>query len=202
MLDCTGADAVEDMQKLAEGRCNKVFRVRLTNAAARDVVAHIPCPIAGPAHLVTASEVATMDFLRNRLGLHQVPRVLGSSSRAADTPVGAEYIIMDLADGVKLREVWDSLSMHQKIGLVNEWIQLEHVVLSALRSPGSYSSLYYRKDLPAADARDIVVDDVKDSEFVIGPCVMALLWEKDTDYDTLDIDRGSCTCYIIQMSFP
>ncbi|KZV84552.1 hypothetical protein EXIGLDRAFT_727045 [Exidia glandulosa HHB12029] len=192
VLACTGADGVEDVQKLDEGRCNKVFRVKLRNA--RDVIARIPTPMAGPAHLVTASEVATMDFLRNRLKLHQVPRVLSSSSRAADTPVGAEYIIMDPVEGVALRDVWNDLTMHQKIGLVDKWIKFESVVVKAMRmSGGVYGSLYYRKDLPSADARDIIVDGVKDDEFVIGPCVQSLFWEKEDNYDTLDFDRGSWT---------
>ena len=37
VLNCTGAARVEDFQKVAEGRCNKVFRVQLDNG--RNVVA-------------------------------------------------------------------------------------------------------------------------------------------------------------------
>lgn len=195
VLAATGADGVEDVQKLDEGRCNKVFRVKLQNS--RDVIARIPTPLVGPAHIVTASEVATMDFLRNRLKLHQVPRVLSSSSRASDTPVGAEYIIMDSVDGVALRDVWNDLTMHQKISLVDKWIKFESVVVKAMRMCGGvYGSLYYRKDLPSADTRDIFVDGVKDDEFVIGPCVLSLFWEKEDNFDTLDFDRGSCALFI------
>ena len=58
-----GADSVTDIRKLAEGRCNKVFHVRLNDG--RQVIARTPTPLSGPPHLVTASEVATMQFLRN-----------------------------------------------------------------------------------------------------------------------------------------
>ncbi|KAG2005569.1 protein kinase subdomain-containing protein PKL/CAK/Fmp29 [Coprinopsis cinerea AmutBmut pab1-1] len=61
-----------------------------------------------------------MKFLRERLGLVQVPRVLSWSSRAEDTPVEAEYIIMDVADGVELFSVWHQLTMHQKLRLVDQ----------------------------------------------------------------------------------
>lgn len=49
-----------------------------------EVIARIPCPMAGPAHLLTASEVATMDFARTVLGI-PVPKVLSYSSRATDS---------------------------------------------------------------------------------------------------------------------
>lgn len=108
----TAADGVSDMHKLAEGRCNRVFKVQLTDG--RRFIARIPTPLAGPAHLVTASEVATMQFLRNRLGLTQVPRVLSWSSDALDTPVGSEYIIMVIADGVELHAVWHEMGEKTK----------------------------------------------------------------------------------------
>lgn len=66
------ASGVTDIRKLAEGRCNKVFHIQLTEGA--QVIARIPTPLSGRPHLVTANEVATMEFLRNRLGLTQVPR--------------------------------------------------------------------------------------------------------------------------------
>ncbi|CAG7918334.1 unnamed protein product [Penicillium olsonii] len=50
---------------LAEGGFNKVFLLRAKNG--REVIARIPTPVAGPPHYTTASEVATMDFLRSIL---------------------------------------------------------------------------------------------------------------------------------------
>jgi hypothetical protein len=57
-----------------------------------EVIAKLPTPIAGPAHYLTASEVATMDFLRAELSL-PIPHIYGwNSSVSLDlNPVGAEY---------------------------------------------------------------------------------------------------------------
>lgn len=190
VLDCTGADAVLDIQKLAEGRSNKVFLVQLKNSPS--VIARIPTPLSGPPHLVTASEVATMDFVRNRLGLHQVPRVLAWCSRAAETPVGAEYIIMDQAVGVRLDTVWSNLSRLQKLHLVRQWAEFESPLVQAFSGTSGYGSLYYRADVLAQKTSEIVRDGGADAEFVIGPSVEDRLWSKEDFCDTLDVDRGSC----------
>ncbi|PSR74469.1 hypothetical protein PHLCEN_2v9816 [Hermanssonia centrifuga] len=170
------AGGITGIRKLAEGRCNKVFHLQLTEG--RQVIARIPTPLSGPPHLVTASEVATMKFLRNRLGLTQVPRVLSWSSRSEDTPVGAEYIIMDVADGVELHSVWHQLTMKQRLRLVHKWIIFESKVIKAFSGGSGYGSLYYRKDIPAEDARDLWVDGRIDEEFVLGPSTLQTgFWE-------------------------
>lgn len=53
------------MTKLAEGSFNKTFYLRMDNGST--LVARIPHPIAGPKYYTTASEVATMDFVRPKL---------------------------------------------------------------------------------------------------------------------------------------
>lgn len=57
-----GAKTCVSMNKLAEGGYNKVFRLVMDNGSI--AIARIPCPNAGPAFKTTASEVATMDFVR------------------------------------------------------------------------------------------------------------------------------------------
>ncbi|KAF7767888.1 hypothetical protein Agabi119p4_7131 [Agaricus bisporus var. burnettii] len=171
----TQASGVTSIQKRAEGRCNKVLHVQLTNSA--PVIARIPTPLSGPLHLVTASEVATMDFLRNRLGLTQVPRVIAWSSRS-DTPVGAEYIIMDVADGVELHAVWHKLTMKQKLRLLHQWIKFESTIVKAFSCGNGYGSLYYRNDVPAENAREVFVDGRIDEQFVLGPSTLQTgFWE-------------------------
>ncbi|KAF6752779.1 hypothetical protein DFP72DRAFT_903590 [Ephemerocybe angulata] len=183
------ADGVDSIYKLGEGRCNKAFRVQLTNG--RQVIARIPTPLSGPQHLVTASEVATMRFLRERLGLNQVPRILSSSSRASETPVGAEFIIMDVADGIELHTVWPRMSMRQKIHLVHQWFSFESKIIDAF-SGGGYGSLYYRKDIPVHLSRDVFLNGTKDDEFVLGPCTQQVgYWEDRYGSPTdIDLDRG------------
>ncbi|KAF5319397.1 hypothetical protein D9619_008868 [Psilocybe cf. subviscida] len=187
----TGASSVVDMSKLGEGRFNKAFRVQLSDG--RTVVARIPTPIAGPQHLVTASEVATMTFLRDRVGLTQVPRIISWSSRAEETPVGAEYIVMDLADGIQLADVWELLTMKQKIRLVQQWMRFERHVLHAF-SKGGFGSLYLRKDLPTDSARNIYLtsSDQPEADYVLGPSMFQRgYWEeKYGDRKDLNLDRG------------
>jgi hypothetical protein len=77
--------------KLAEGGFNKVFSLRVKNS--RGLIACIPTLIAGPPYYTTASEVATIDFLRVVLKL-PVPEVLAYST-TVDNTIRAEYILME-----------------------------------------------------------------------------------------------------------
>lgn len=58
-----GAGTCTAIIKLAEGNYNKCFRLEMDNGSA--VIARIPHPNAGPRYYTTASEVATMDFVRH-----------------------------------------------------------------------------------------------------------------------------------------
>lgn len=57
-----GAKSCVSITKLAEGGYNKVFRLVMDNGSV--AIARIQNPNAGPAQKMTASEVATMDFVR------------------------------------------------------------------------------------------------------------------------------------------
>ncbi|KAF9471186.1 hypothetical protein BDN70DRAFT_978364 [Pholiota conissans] len=67
--------------------------------------------------------------LRNRSGLKQSPHVLSWLSWAENIPVGAEYIIMDVAVGAELHLAWHTLTMKQKLQLVYQWIKIESAVI-------------------------------------------------------------------------
>jgi len=60
--ESVGAQSCVSITKLAEGGYNKVFRLVMDNGSV--AIARIPNPHAGPAYRTTASEVATMDFVR------------------------------------------------------------------------------------------------------------------------------------------
>lgn len=60
--DSVGAQSCVSITKLAEGGYNKVFRLVMDDGSV--AIARIPNPNAGPACKMTASEVATMDFVR------------------------------------------------------------------------------------------------------------------------------------------
>jgi hypothetical protein len=57
-----GANKCVEITKLAEGSFNKTFKLTMDNGM--NVIARIPHPIAGPRYYMTASEVATMEFVR------------------------------------------------------------------------------------------------------------------------------------------
>jgi hypothetical protein len=66
-LACVAADSVGAGQcifikKYPDGMFNKAFLMTMDNG--REVVAKVPNPNAGVPHFTTASEVATMDFVR------------------------------------------------------------------------------------------------------------------------------------------
>ena len=61
------AKSVVHMTRLPEGSYSKAFSMVLDNR--KETIARLPTPYAGPAHFVTASEVATMEFARRNLGL-------------------------------------------------------------------------------------------------------------------------------------
>ena len=66
-LACVAADAVGagqciSVKKYPDGMFNKAFLMKMDNG--REVVAKVPNPNAGIPHFTTASEVATMDFVR------------------------------------------------------------------------------------------------------------------------------------------
>ncbi|THH08777.1 hypothetical protein EW146_g8881 [Bondarzewia mesenterica] len=124
-----GASAVVNMVKLAEGSYNKVFLLSLDNG--KDVIARIPTSLAGPPHIVTASEVATSDYVRSRLGL-PVPRILAWCADASSTPVNSEYIIMERAEGVELGSVWETLTSDMKNIVVRKWVDIENLLMTPI----------------------------------------------------------------------
>ncbi|OJZ84394.1 hypothetical protein ASPFODRAFT_62373 [Aspergillus luchuensis CBS 106.47] len=85
-------DQCVNVERLPDGMFNKAFLFTMQDCT--QVVGKVPNPNAGRPHYTTASEVATMDFVRNKLST-PVPKVLAWSSNASENPVGAEYIIME-----------------------------------------------------------------------------------------------------------
>ncbi|RAL12777.1 phosphotransferase family protein [Aspergillus homomorphus CBS 101889] len=94
------------MYKIPEGLFNKVFSLHMETG--KEILARIPNPNAGHPHYMVASEVASLDFLRNVLEI-PVPRVLAWSSSSQPNPVGAEYILMERVEGRQLGEIWDDI---------------------------------------------------------------------------------------------
>ncbi|EAW07591.1 phosphotransferase enzyme family protein [Aspergillus clavatus NRRL 1] len=166
-----------DIVKFAEGGFNRAFLVRTDEG--KEVIARIPTLIAGPPHYTTASEVATMNFLRNVLDL-PVPRVLAYSCDSANT-VGAEYIIMEKISGESLASRWFSLSAKEVTHIMAQLAQFEKKIFS-FPFPG-YGSLYHSRDIQGESQMPLGTDD-----YCIGPVAKRQFWHDERGQ--MDLDRG------------
>lgn len=171
-------DYCPDIAKFAEGGFNKVFLLRAKNG--REVVARIPTPVAGPPHYTTASEVATMDFLRDILKL-PVPNVLAYST-SLDNPIGTEYILMERVEGESLSSRWLSLTTEEVKDIMTQIADMERKIFD-FHFP-AYGSLYHKKDLGGETQIPVVKD------FCIGPVSARQFWHGERS--KTEIDRGPC----------
>ncbi|KAF2004130.1 hypothetical protein P154DRAFT_485880 [Amniculicola lignicola CBS 123094] len=145
----------------------------------RELIARLPNPNAGPLHYTTASEVATIDYVRDRLQI-PVPAVLAYDTQKESNGVGAEYIIMEKCPGVELSHVWDNLLGKQKMEIVKQLAAFTSR-LSNAKFP-YYGSLYYSKDIPHVSGTQI------DSKFSVGPTT-SRTWFDDKRGE-VDVIRG------------
>ncbi|KAH7914064.1 hypothetical protein BJ138DRAFT_1144560 [Hygrophoropsis aurantiaca] len=185
--EAVGAKAVIDMVKINES-LNRVFLVRFDTG--REAIARFPTPLAGPPHFTTASEVATMDFLRRQLAF-PIPRVLAWSSRAETTDVGAEFILMEKAPGCLLSGVWKGVPIKEKVNFAEMLGKYESQLLDLKFT--HYGSLYYKDDVPPALRAPTLLEDAAPADelnsiFCIGPMARRDYWEAERE--TMDIDRG------------
>jgi hypothetical protein len=166
-----------------------------------EVIARLPFPIVGSSHLVTASEVATMDFARTVLEI-PVPRVLAWSSHPND--VGTEFIICEKAPGVEMKEVWTNT--HHKdftniTHISNAIYDIEKKFIS--RKFSSYGSIFYKKDVEdLPHSNELWADGGRDEaseRFTIGPMMIWDLWRAERS--KMDIDRGPCTSNLPTVAF-
>ncbi|KAE8352381.1 kinase-like domain-containing protein [Aspergillus coremiiformis] len=157
--------------KYREGQYNKTFLLTFDNGS--EVVAKLPNPNAGPKILTIASEVATMDYAREVIGL-PVPRVLSWSCDPLN-PVGSEYIIMEKAKGTALGDIWYRLSSPSKHKFIRQVVELE-ATLASVPFP-EHGCLYYTQDLPTnyfKNQLSLCGDGLK--KFCIGPVVDPIFW--------------------------
>ncbi|PYH99089.1 hypothetical protein BO71DRAFT_415805 [Aspergillus ellipticus CBS 707.79] len=154
-----------------------------------EVIAKIPCPNAGPPSLTTASEVATLKFLRSRTSI-QVPEVLAWSSDAANA-VGAEFIIMEKIQGVALSETWGEMNTLERYKIIDQIVQVEKE-LASISFP-AYGSLFLRESLPAT-FRQFSLPPRLDPEglFCIGPSCKRTWWHDNLvdKYQSVSEDMG------------
>ncbi|GAB7348949.1 hypothetical protein MBLNU459_g7632t1 [Dothideomycetes sp. NU459] len=175
--------ATEDLTnvvKIAEGGLNRVFRFTFRDSTT--IVARVPYQILLPKSAATASEVATMNFVRSH-GI-PVPRVYAYSSDETNT-VGAEYIIMEDMPGHPIGDRWYTMSKEQRLKLIIQIVKLEAKLFS-IPLPAS-GSIYYPRDL-GSGVEKIDLLDAHGELYCVGPSVALALWFGKRSQ--LDIVRG------------
>ncbi|TQB67461.1 hypothetical protein MPDQ_005707 [Monascus purpureus] len=169
-------DALCDIAATAGGSTSRIISIEkleggfskallMTKADGSELIAKVPCRIAGPAFLTTASEAGTLEYIRKYTSI-PVPRVFSWSPHNSN-PVGAEYILMEKAAGIPLFERWSKMAEIDKLGLIKNLTQLE-AQLAAISFP-TYGGLYLRADADRLQHQNL--DDNVDEQhlFCIGP---------------------------------
>ncbi|RAL11729.1 uncharacterized protein BO97DRAFT_470893 [Aspergillus homomorphus CBS 101889] len=165
---------------------NKTFILTMNDGF--EVIVKIPYRHTVPKILTTESEVATLDFLRQK-GV-PVPRVYAYCSKP-DNAVGTEYIIIEKAPGQALDRRWFDLTPKERIRLVTSFVEIERKLF--LIPFSSHGSIYYRDSLPQHLRSDLYETSHEDdgSHFCIGPSTDYMFWRGRRTL--LDIDRGPWT---------
>jgi hypothetical protein len=170
------------IEKLAEGGFNRVFLLRMDDGF--EVIAKIPYRKTAPAHYLTASEVATMQFVQQHLDV-PVPSVYAWSSDKSNS-VGVEYIIMQKVGGVPLSDIWWSLRGRQMLTVIEQLVQFQSKMFKTPLS--SYGSLYFKTSLPLGQGNSPGGTDY--DNWCLGPVTDMAFWHDGRE--DLSIDRGPC----------
>jgi hypothetical protein len=160
----------------------------------------LPCPLAGPSYLVTASEVATLQFTREVLDI-PVPRVLtwSGAERNSVNRVGTDYIIMEEVPGVCLGLRWTNFLHSDEVkpilsSLLDVEAKFQRIRFSHI------GSLYFKEDVSEELQSFPLFSENKDSHIAqfseryrIGPLIDRQWWRGERA--RLDLDRGPCKCF-------
>jgi hypothetical protein len=194
------------------GSYNKVFALNFDNGV--EAIARIPTALAGAPFFTTASEVATLEFVREVLGI-RAPRVFAWSADANANPVGTEYIIMEKMAGVESHQRWAHIAKGPEVfPLLNGVFDMERSFESAPFS--QIGSLYFRDDV-RADLRDrplfspgsLPKDDTElhrrldaaKDKYRVGPIADRQWWRSERAQVTYDHGPCEFLLYAVDMEF-
>ncbi|KAI5116307.1 hypothetical protein M0805_009633 [Coniferiporia weirii] len=194
--EAVGAQSCTLFEKLEEGSYNKAFRLTLDDSSR--VIARLPCPLAGPSYLVTASEVATLEFAREVLKL-LVPKVItwSGAKRGHVNQVGVDYIIMEEISGVRLGERWTQFDKPQEVlPIFTDIIDVE-AKFESLRF-SQIGSLYFKEDvcedlqsLPLLSGNTDATIQQLSERYRVGPLIDYQWWRGERAQ--MALDRGPWT---------
>ncbi|KAI4248612.1 MAG: hypothetical protein L6R42_009233, partial [Xanthoria sp. 1 TBL-2021] len=175
---------VVSIQKLAEGGHNRTFTLTMQDGL--ELIARMPYPKTVPKKYATASEVATMDFVR----LHGVPvPQVYDYSITSQNCVGAEYMIMEKVGGKLLWEYWDVLTPQGRNKIIEQIVNMEATLFS-INFPAS-GSIYYKKDLDTHVKTAEILGPDGSADFCVGPSADAKWWYQERA--EMAFDRGPYT---------
>lgn len=132
-MACQDADATGCMsvKNISKGNYNKAYQLVMQDG--QKIIANTPHLNAGPSMHTTASEVATMDFVRTILDLSVTDR----------NPVESEYIIMEEVKGSRLHKIWNNLQLRAKRDIIHEIVIVEKKMLLILFKRNISTTLLY-----------------------------------------------------------
>ena len=101
-----------------------------------------------------------------------VPKVYAWSSKAQETAVGAEYIIMERLPGIELERVWPDMKIGGRFAVVKAIARYQKSWASV--SFEKFGSLYYAEDLDGQTVDGPLYTDqhgvqITDPKFAVGP---------------------------------
>ncbi|KAK6001278.1 hypothetical protein QM012_002609 [Aureobasidium pullulans] len=153
---------------------------------AHRLVARLPNHLAGPPRLTVSSETATLQYVREKTTV-PVPKVLAWSVDSKTNSVGAEYMVMEAANGVPLSSVWNQMTGSQHIACIESIGKLAKQLCSL--EFADFGSLYF--DGPDRPAGAISHDE----RYCIGPHCARQHWgyghKKDARSTMLEGCQGS-----------
>jgi hypothetical protein len=162
--------------KLAKGGFNRV--ITLTFQDGFEMIAKIPYHIVVPRYYATASEAATLTFLRLQ-GI-PVPEVYVYSANR-ENPVGTEYILLEKAPGVSLLSKWLNLEDDLAKRLAQSFVELKTKIFQMPFS--ATGSIYFKEDIAREQQAPLyrgnhVVDtfDERTDQFCIAHIADYMFW--------------------------
>ena len=184
------------------GSFNKVFLLQFDNG--KELLARIPCPVVGNLSLSTASEAATMEYVRLRYlsssdkfpTFPKIPKVLAWDS-SFENPAAWPYILCEHLPGVTLNTKWFPMEKNVLKEVIHDIVMFETNILQ--ESFSQHGSIFFAESvsnelrgrpLYSEPPDDPVQMDLA-RRFRIGPTVNREWWRGP--YGKITADRGPCT---------
>jgi hypothetical protein len=185
-----------------------VFLLQFDNG--KELLARIPCPVVGNLSLSTASEAATMEYVRLRYlsssdefpTFPKIPKILAWDSSFGN-PAAWPYILCEHLPGVTLNTKWFPMEKNVLKEVIHDIVMFETNILQ--ESFSQHGSIFFAESVskelrgrPLYSDSEPPVDPLRMDlarRFRIGPIVNREWWRGP--YGKITADRGPCTLHFI-----